>query len=197
MVIQPTEFILASGSPRRRKILAEDGWKFGIQTSDIDEHEDGLLPQDLVEANAYLKAKSVSDDNPDALVLGSDTTVALGEEVLNKPKDGVEARAMLRHLSGKPHLVLTAIVLIHKARDFTLTRTISSRVQFKNLNEAIIEEYLSKVHTLDKAGGYAIQEHGDLIVEDYDEPLTNIIGLPMEALREVLIEHGFDKLFRS
>ena len=193
----PTELILASGSPRRRKILAEDGWEFRIQTADVDEHDAGLLPQELVETNAHLKAKAVSENFPDGLVLGSDTTVALGTEVLNKPKDGAEARDMLRHLSGKTHHVLTAIVLIHESGGLDITQTISSRVQFKALDEAIIEEYLSKVHTLDKAGGYAIQEHGDLIIEDYDEPLTNIIGLPMEALREVLTEHGFDKLFRS
>ena len=193
----PTEFILASGSPRRRQILSEDGWKFRIQSADVDEYEDGLTPQELVEANAHLKAEAVSREQPDALVLGSDTTVALGAEVLNKPKDGTEARQMLRHLSGKTHHVLTSIVLIHKAGELHITKTVSSRVQFKSLDEAIIEEYLSKVHTLDKAGGYAIQEHGDLIVDDYDEPLTNIIGLPMEALCEVLTEHGFDKLFRS
>jgi septum formation protein len=197
MAKQPTEFILASGSPRRRQILADDGWKFRIQTADVAEHEEGLLPQELVEANAHLKAKAVSKVHPKALVLGSDTTVALGNEVLNKPRDGAEARAMLRHLSGKTHYVLTAIVLIHEAGNLDITKTISSRVQFKKLNDGIIEEYLSRVHTLDKAGGYAIQEHGNLIVADYDEPLTNIIGLPMEALREVLIEHGFDKLFRS
>lgn len=197
MAPKPTEFILASGSPRRRQILSDDGWQFRIQSADLDEHEDGMTPQELVEANAHLKAEAVSREHPDALVLGSDTTVALGTDVLNKPNDGNEARQMLRHLSGKTHHVLTSIVLIHKAADLDITETISSRVQFKTLSEETIEDYLSKVHTLDKAGGYAIQEHGDLIVEDYDEPLTNIIGLPMEALRQILITHGFDKLFRS
>ena len=193
----PSEFILASGSPRRQQILAEDGWQFRIQSPEVDEHGDGLRPQQLVETNAHLKADAIASKHPCALVLGSDTTVAIGDTILNKPKDLTHAREMLRQLSGQSHHVLTAITLIHKDGGLDITQTITSQVQFKQLSEATIDYYLSKVHTLDKAGGYAIQEHGDLIIDSYQKPLSNIIGLPIEALREILNTHGFDKLFRS
>lgn len=193
----PSEFILASGSPRRQQILAEDGWQFRIQSPEVNEHGDGLSPRDLVETNAHLKAEAVAAQHPGALVLGSDTTVALGNTILNKPKDLTHAREMLRQLSGKTHHVLTAIALIHKDGELDITQTITSQVQFKTLEESTIDQYLSKVHTLDKAGGYAIQEHGDLIIHHYEEPLSNIIGLPIEALREILNTQGFDKLFQS
>ena len=193
----PTEFILASGSPRRRELLAADGWTFRILSPEVEEHGDGLSPQDLVETNAHLKAEAIASSNPSALVLGSDTTVALGDTILNKPTDMTQAREMLRQLSGKTHRVLTAIALLHKDGGLDLTQTITSKVQFKTLDESTINDYLSKVHTLDKAGGYAIQEHGELIIENYEEPLSNIIGLPIENLREILNTHGFDKIFRS
>ena len=193
----PTEFILASGSPRRRELLAADGWKFRILSPEVEEHGDSLSPQDLVETNAHLKAEAIASEHPNALVLGSDTTVALEDTILNKPTDMTQAREMLRQLSGKPHRVLTAIALLHKEGNLDLTQTITSKVQFKTLDESTIDDYLTKVHTLDKAGGYAIQEHGELIIENYEEPLSNIIGLPIEDLRQILNNYGFDKIFRS
>ncbi len=193
----PTEFILASGSPRRRELLAADGWKFRILSPEVEEHGDSLSPQDLVETNAHLKAEAIASEHPNALVLGSDTTVALEDTILNKPTDMTQAREMLRQLSGKPHRVLTAISLLHKEGNLDLTQTITSKVQFKTLDESTIDDYLTKVHTLDKAGGYAIQEHGELIIENYEEPLSNIIGLPIEDLRQILNNYGFDKIFRS
>ena len=193
----PTEFILASGSPRRRELLAADGWKFRILSPEVEEHGDSLSPQDLVETNAHLKAEAIASEHPNALVLGSDTTVALEDTILNKPTDMTQAREMLRQLSGKTHRVLTAIALLHKEGNLDLTQTITSKVQFKTLDESTIDDYLTKVHTLDKAGGYAIQEHGELIIENYEEPLSNIIGLPIEDLRQILNNYGFDKIFRS
>ena len=187
----PTEFILASGSPRRKELLTKAGWNFRVVESRAFEYTSGLSPNGLVRMNAHLKATAVSARNPNALVLGADTTVALGDTILNKPTDLHEARDMLRTLCSKTHTVYTGFTLLHLAARFEETHVYSNQVTFKPLCEETISDYLSKVHTLDKAGGYAIQEHGDLIVESYDEPISNIIGLPIEALGEMLEAKGY------
>ena len=193
----PTEFLLASGSPRRRQLLADAGWQFRVETAGVEEVEAGLPPAELVRANARLKAEAVSAAHPQALVLGSDTTVALGDDILNKPSGPEEARTMLRRLSGRTHEVHTAVRLLHGDGGLDEALAVCNRVQFKALDDAAIEHYLARVHTLDKAGGYAIQEHGGLIIESYEEPLSSIIGLPIEAVTEKLAALGFDKSFRS
>ena len=103
---------------------------------------------------------------------------------------------MLRQLCGGEHTVHTAFVLMHKAGSLKELGVMSTRVKFRHFNEDTIETYLRQVHTLDKAGGYAIQEHGDLIIENYEQPLSSIIGLPIEEVGERLKAHEFDKLFR-
>ncbi len=193
----PTEFLLASGSPRRRKLLAEAGWQFRVETAGVEEVEDGLAPAELVRTNAGLKAEAVAAQHPQALVLGSDTTVALADTILNKPSGPREARQMLQRLAGRTHQVHTAVRLLHLDGGLDEELAACNRVTFKPLDAETIERYLSKVHTLDKAGGYAIQEHGDLIIERYEEPLSSIIGLPIEAVTGKLAALGFDKCFRS
>lgn len=192
----PTEFLLASGSPRRRKLLAEAGWQFRVETAGVEEVEDGLAPAELVRTNAGLKAEAVAAQHPQALVLGSDTTVALANTILNKPSGPREARQMLQRLAGRTHQVHTAVRLLHLNGGLDEELAACNRVTFKPLNADTIERYLSKVHTLDKAGGYAIQEQGDHIIESYEEPLSSIIGLPIEAVTEKLVALGFDKCFR-
>lgn len=193
----PSEFILASGSSRRRDLLKQDGWRFRIVVSDVEEQKNGVQPEQLVTLNAQSKAKAVAEQHPDALVLGSDTTVGLGNTIFNKPADLDEAREMLRKLSGQTHHVHTAFVIVYKAGGIEELQVISNEVRFKPLAESTIDTYLDRVHTLDKAGGYAIQERGDLIIDTYEDPLSNIIGLPIEAVNERLETLGFDKLFRS
>ena len=193
----PNEFLLASGSPRRLKLLTDAGWRFSVQPPNVEEIETGLPPAQLVYENASRKAKVVSAKQPKALVLGSDTTVAIDEEILNKPTSMPEAKEMLRHLSGRAHEVHTAVKILYTEGSVDLDLSISNRVQFKKLDEAVINEYLDQVYTLDKAGGYAIQEKGELIIESYEEPLSSIIGLPIELVTEKLISLGFDKTFRS
>ena len=192
----PTEFLLASGSPRRRKLLAKAGWQFRVETAGVEEVEDGLAPAELVRTNAGLKAEAVAAQHPQALVLGSDTTVALANTILNKPSGPREARQMLQRLAGRTHQVHTAVRLLHLDGGLDEELAVSNRVTFKPLDADTIERYLSQVHTLDKAGGYAIQEQGDLIIESYEEPLSSIIGLPIEAVTEKLVALGFDKCFR-
>jgi len=147
----------------------------------------------MVRHNAALKADWVAQRHSDAIVIGADTTVFVGKTVLNKPRDGTEARAMLRLLSGRSHTVFTGIA-VRRARDgLKIDRGVASEVTFKTLDEATIELYLSRVHTLDKAGGYAIQEENELIVAGFTGSLTNIVGLPLDEMKQILTQAGLTR----
>ncbi|GAB5562858.1 MAG: Maf family protein [Synoicihabitans sp.] len=183
--------ILASASPRRRELLGSLGVSFEIAPAEIVENEDrDGEPKALVAQNAAMKAEWVSQRNPDALVLGADTTVFIGHQVLNKPADRTEAIEMLRLLSGRAHSVFTGLALRRKNSATSIDCGVESRVFFRSLDDATIETYLSRVHTLDKAGGYAIQEHGELIVERYEGSFSNIVGLPLDETKQILDDLG-------
>ena len=183
--------ILASASPRRRELLSQLGVAFDVVVAKVTEHEEEATdPRVMVAHNAALKADWVAARNPDALVLGADTTVFIDGAALNKPRDGAEARAMLRRLSGRTHTVFTGLA-VRCARDgLRIDEGVASEVTFRALDDAVIESYLAKVNTLDKAGGYAIQEHGELIVEGYRGSMTNIVGLPIESTKQILTRCG-------
>lgn len=183
--------ILASASPRRKELLAQLGVPFEVVVAQVTEHEEASTdPRVMVAHNAALKADWVAARHPDALVLGADTTVFIDQQALNKPRDGAEARAMLRRLSGRTHTVFTGLA-VRRGRDgLRIDDGVASDVSFKVLDDATIEAYLAKVNTLDKAGGYAIQEHGDLIVASHRGSFTNIIGLPLETTKQILTRCG-------
>lgn len=186
--------ILASASPRRRELLAELGVVFDVITAQVTEHEESTTdPRVMVAHNAALKADWVAARNPHAWVLGADTTVFIDGHALNKPADGDEARAMLRRLSGRSHTVFTGIALRHEGSGVRIDEGAASEVTMRTLDEATIEAYLAKVHTLDKAGGYGIQDHGELIVERFTGSLSNIIGLPLDETKQLLTRCGLLK----
>lgn len=185
------QLILASASPRRRELLGQLGVPFEIVVADVTEHEDASTdPRVMVAHNAALKAEWVSARHPNALVLGADTTVFIEGVVLNKPGDGAEARAMLRRLSGRTHTVFTGLALRRASDGLRIDEGVASDVTFKVFDETVIEDYLARVHTLDKAGGYAIQEHRELLGAEYRGSLTNIIGLPVETTKQILTRCG-------
>jgi len=187
----PPTLILASASPRRKELLGQLGIAFQTITADVVEHEDPTTdPREMVSHNAALKADWIAERHPEAFVLGADTTVFIDGIALNKPADGQEARAMLRQLSGRTHTVFTGLALRQKTSDLRIDEGVASQVMFKTLSEEIIETYLSKVHTLDKAGGYAIQEQGELIIERQEGSLSNIIGLPLDETKQILTRAG-------
>jgi septum formation protein len=187
----PPTLILASASPRRKELLGQLGIAFQTITADVVEHEDPTTdPREMVSHNAALKADRIAERHPEAFVLGADTTVFIDGITLNKPADGQEARAMLRQLSGRTHTVFTGLALRQKSSNLRIDEGVASQVTFKTLSEEIIETYLSKVHTLDKAGGYAIQEEGELIIERQEGPLSNIIGLPLDETKQILTRAG-------
>jgi septum formation protein len=109
---------------------------------------------------------------------------------LNKPRDRAEARAMLRRLSGRSHTVFTGVAVRRQRDGIRIDEGAASEVTFKVIDEAIIDAYLAEVHTLDKAGGYAIQERPDLIVAGYTGSLSNIIGLPLDTTKQILTRCG-------
>lgn len=179
--------ILASGSPRRRELLGSLGLDFAIVTARVD--EDGTVDADpghLVLANARLKAEWVSERHPTHPVLGADTTVCLDGRIFNKPVDLDDARRMLAQLSGRSHTVFTGLVLLRQNPLMDETLLVASEVRFRDLDAAAIEEYVTSVNTLDKAGAYGIQEHGERIVESHTGSLSNIIGLPLDETKALL-----------
>jgi septum formation protein len=185
------EIILASASPRRRELLLAEGWSVQVLPADIEEWEDhDANPVDLVRHNALEKARKVflqlGKQSGHSWILGADTTVALADHVLNKPSDSDDARRMLNMLSGKEHSVYTAVAMIHGQSGLEDVWVEESRVRFRQLSSAQIDHYLSLVNVLDKAGAYAIQEQGDLIISGYSGSFSNIMGLPIERLREKL-----------
>ena len=177
-------FVLASGSPRRKELLARLLEDFIVETSAVSElkvHPDGSIP--LAMENARLKASAVSQRYPDKWVLGADTLVVLGDDSLGKPIDLVEAKSMLTRLSGKTHSVLTGVCLVNRSQEIEKCKVVSSLVSFKVLDDSTIEEYFQVVNPLDKAGAYALQTRADLIVCSFEGSRSNVIGLPMELLR--------------
>lgn len=183
--------LLASASPRRRQLLAGLGYAFEVVSPAVDEHEDpGMDPREMVARNAAAKAEWAARRDPGAVVLGADTTVFLDGQALNKPVDADDARRMLRALSGRTHTVHTGVAVRAQGGAWHEDGAAESAVTFKALDDATIEAYLARVHVLDKAGAYAIQEHGDLIVAGYSGELSTIIGLPLTLTAEMLGRAG-------
>lgn len=184
--------VLASGSPRRKELLSQLEIDFEIVAPEVDElltHPGGA--SSLVLENACIKARSVTKERPDQWVLGADTVVALNGDVLGKPVDMDQARSMLQRLSGKTHQVHTGLCLMMSERGVERKDVITSLVTFQKLDESRIASYLDKVNPMDKAGGYAMQTHPDLIVESLIGSRTNVIGLPMETITGWLKDAGF------
>lgn len=184
--------ILASASPRRRQLLTQYGYTFTVQPADIEE----LMPPDLNASeitlfNARQKALHIAEKNPEALVIGVDTVVAFEGAVLGKPVDLDEAFSMLSRLNGRIHEVYTAIWAVRKTPPSSRAVVEVSRVQFRTLDEGGLRRYLARIQPLDKAGAYAAQdESAESIVESIEGSRTNVIGLPMEALKKLL--QGFN-----
>lgn len=182
------KLILASGSPRRAEILSFVGWEFEKQTADVDETIiDGEKPADYVQRLALEKAVAVAEKNAGALVLGADTTVVVGEEIIGKPQDFDEAREMLRKLSGHWHEVLTGVALVQNEE--TRVDLQQTHVKFAWLSEAEIEFLVEKGEPLDKAGAYAVQAQAALFIEKIEGDYWNVVGLPINLVYDMVREN--------
>jgi septum formation protein len=190
------KLMLASNSPRRKELLSQITKDFSVAASAVDETK--ILetdPQKFALLASELKAKDVGHKNPDAIVIGADTIVVIDGRILGKPKDDNEAKRMLSDLSGKEHQVMTGITLYNGASGKKTSSLKTTNVKFKKLSPGDIESYLQKVHVLDKAGAYAIQEYGEVLVENIVGDRDNVIGLPTGMLKSMLYE--FKLLLRN
>jgi septum formation protein len=181
------QIILASVSPRRRELLAKLVPDFLVVPSEVDEGRfQDPDPEAFALRAAAAKALAVGPKYPSHLVVAADTVVVLGDETFGKPGSRDEARRMLEKLSGKEHRVITVVVLYRHKDGRTVSGLETSRVTFKRLSPAVIEDYLNTVDCLDKAGAYAIQESGDALVERLEGDYDNVVGLPLNLVRDLI-----------
>ena len=186
--------ILASQSPRRAELLSRLGLEFEIRPADIDEsylgHE---MPADHAERLAREKAIAIARQEPEALVVGSDTIVIIDDDVLGKPRDDAEAVRMLRRLSDREHQVYTAVAVAHRGRTESALEAV--RVRFRPLDDRECEEYVATGEPLDKAGAYGIQGFGSALVESIDGDYFAVMGLPVVRTLALLRRHGWRYAF--
>ena len=174
------ELILASGSPRRASLLQKAGFvSLKVMIPHVTESDDPL-------ENSLLKASEIAGFYPEAIVIGADTVIRLGDRVIGKPKDLDDARRILNFLSGRTHEVATGVCVRCIANEVLVRFEETTRVTFRILTEDMIERYIKAVDVMDKAGAYAIQEHGEDLIETIDGSFANVIGLPVERLAETL-----------
>ncbi len=179
--------ILASASPRRAELLKLLQVKFRILPGEAQEvaHEH-LSPLEVCQLNAHRKARAVAKKIPDDLVLAADTLVFLDGEIFGKPRNLADARRMLARLQGRTHQVVTGVCLMHLRAHRERIFAVSTDVLFHPLDDRQIRNYLAKINPLDKAGAYAIQESGELIISEVSGSYSNVVGLPVEKLRQEL-----------
>ena len=178
--------ILASSSPRRRELMREAGFIFEVETADIDESlAEGEEPAAAALRLAEQKALSVSSRHMDRLTVGADTLVAVDDKIFGKPADRAEAENMLRSLSGRTHRVYTGVA-VSRGGDILVSFCECTYVTFFSLTGAEIEEFISTKESYDKAGAYAIQGRGALLVKKIDGCYSNVVGLPVSRLAREL-----------
>lgn len=189
------KLILASKSPRRAELLRAADWAFAAVAANIDEtrhaDEDAVA---YVRRLAQSKAEKVAQQFPNDLVLGADTTVVIGDEILGQPGDCATAQWMLNLLSGKWHEVLTGVALVRESDARSIIAHEVTRVRFAELSPAEIEWYVSTEEPLDKAGAYAIQGRAAPFIEEIQGDYFNIVGLPIRLVYELILKNFKDAL---
>jgi septum formation protein len=181
--------ILASNSPRRRELLAQIGLVFTVSPADVDESVlPGEAPEPYAVRLALDKARSAAMRAGRGIVIAADTIVVAGGAILGKPADAEDARRMLKALSGRQHEVVTGLAVMDAATRRSSARTAVTKVWFRDLSEREINAYVATGEPLDKAGAYGIQERGALMVERIEGCYSNVVGLPLSLLGEILRE---------
>lgn len=190
--------VLASKSPRRSDILKSIGLDFEAADSKLNEsYDSSMSPEDVVRYLAYNKAKNVADCiEGQALVIGADTIVVLEGKIMGKPLNANDAFNMLRRLSGKEHSVLTGLCVIESPSGKDCVDSEITTVKIKELSDDEIWSYIKSGEPFDKAGAYAIQGIGSLIVEGISGDYFNVVGLPVFKLSCMLRNFGLDLLMR-
>ena len=180
MVIHNFPIILASKSPRRRRLLQNAGIEFTVIPSCVQEDNFLFLkPENYVRTLAEAKAREVAENNPDCWVIGADSIVVINDTILEKPASISHARQMIRQLSGNVHTVLTGYSITCKNNAHLFTDAVMTEVIFKKLTDEEIEWYIHTDEPYDKAGGYAIQGPGSFMIKKIIGSYTNVVGLPV------------------
>jgi septum formation protein len=183
------KLILASSSPRRADILGREGVEFEIKPPpNIKEESADSDPVEHVLLLSKEKALSVSQQVEEGIILGADTIVVLDEEIMGKPQNEEEAFIILKKLSGKTHRVYTGITLLNKYNGKMISDYDCTEVKFNQLEDEKIVDYIETGEPMDKAGAYGIQGMGNFLVESIQGSLDNVIGLPIDKLKEMLIK---------
>jgi septum formation protein len=186
-------FILASQSPRRRELLASVGFDFDVIPSDVPEvHQQGESPEEYVARLSRDKAAKVAAKYPGSWIIAADTTVLLGDQLLEKPFDASDAARMLGLIAGKTHIVYSGVTLQNDSRNWRETRVAESEVRMLPLDEREIAWYVATGEPLDKAGAYAVQGIGGLFIDSIHGSYTNVVGLPLALLFQMLRRAGID-----
>jgi septum formation protein len=197
-IVAAKTLILASSSPRRQELIQALQLPVRICASHVNEETDGSLsPEKIVEVLSLRKAESAAEQfNNEAdqsmIVIGSDTIVVMGDRVLGKPKDKQDALNMLELLQGKWHQVYSGIACVDMETGYKLVKHRMTKVKMKSLNSAQIRRYVDSGESMDKAGSYAIQGLGSLIVESIEGCYYNVVGLPLSLLSDMLAELGIE-----
>jgi septum formation protein len=183
-----TKVILASASPRRRELLSLIGLDHDVRPADVDE---SLMPGESPRAYAerLAREKALAVAQRDAVTIGCDTIVVVDGEVLGKPKDSADATRMLKALSGRSHLVMTAVAVAHAGE--IVSDVVSVTVTFRPLSDADIADYIDTVEPMDKAGAYGIQGFGATIVTRVDGDYFAVMGLPLNRMVRLIESIGF------
>ena len=185
------KIILASSSPRRRQLLKETGLCFEVDfAGDIENLHPELEPHKLVEKLSLEKAIAVANKHHNAIIIAADTVGVVDGMIIGKPRSEADARKMLNMLSGKSHVVITGFTVMDTMSGKTTTRTVSTKVYFRNLTEKEINDYIATGEPLDKAGAYGIQGLGSALVERIEGDFNNVVGLPLGNLAATLGEFG-------
>lgn len=181
------KIILASGSPRRSEILKSVGWEFTKDVPDIDETQlPGEKPEAYVQRLARTKAETVATRHPAEIVLGADTTVVIGGQIIGKPVDAADAKRMLTMLAGRWHEVLTGVAMVQNGDSHVGLQT--TRVKFVKMSEAEVDFLVEKGDPLDKAGAYAVQAQAALFIENIEGDYWNVVGLPVSLVYRLISE---------
>ena len=185
------KIVLASGSPRRIGLLKMLGCKFQIMPSKVEEKiNSSLSPTQNVKRLSRLKALDVASKVSDGIVIAADTEVVLNKKIFGKPKNKKEAQEMLKNLSGKTHQVITGLAVTDGKTKRTLQDVVITKVKFRKLDKNLIDKYIASSEPLDKAGAYGIQGKAALLVESIKGDYFSVVGLPLNALNQLLEKFG-------
>jgi septum formation protein len=185
------KIVLASASPRRKELLEQIGLRFEVEPSNYDEEiTSASEPHETARRLSLGKARAAAIKHPNALIIAADTFIVFGDRILGKPHTVSEAREMLRALNGQAHSVVTGFTILDTETGKGLSRSVETKVHMRKLTLKEIDSYVRSKEPLDKAGGYAIQGLGAVLIERIEGDYCNVVGLPLSALAQSLKEFG-------